>query len=124
MKRCLRFNEKLETWEGTCGWVTDQVVRCIDPQFLDAWRQSPVWQLAETNSFFELLGAIEENVQAREAAAGTNKSSALSSASTSAGRDARDRTRGAGSKTSAQSVGGKTSATSAGNENSAEGTGI
>ena len=65
LERCVRFNEKLETWEDTCGWVTGQVVRCINPHFLDTRKRSPAWQLAETSSFFELLGAIEENVQAR-----------------------------------------------------------
>ena len=32
LERCVRFNEKLEAWENTCGWVTDQVVRCVNPQ--------------------------------------------------------------------------------------------
>ena len=61
-ERCERFNEKLEAWEDTCEWVTDQLVSSIDKQALVTWKRDPVWRnLVETSSFLELLGAHEEN---------------------------------------------------------------
>jgi len=30
VERCVRFNERLEAWEDTCEWVTNQVVSCIE----------------------------------------------------------------------------------------------
>ena len=77
LERCVRFNEMLEVWQGTCEWASKQVVSCIDKQALHTWTRGAMWrELVETSSFLELLRAHEEAEQAREAAAGTNTSSA------------------------------------------------
>ena len=60
-ERRKRYHEDQEAWEDTCEWVTDLLVRSIDRNELDAWKSAPVWQLVETSSFLELLGAIEES---------------------------------------------------------------